>query len=238
MAGVFTPAMFGLRNRLVRISLVLLALLPATVLRAEHDGDMRYWQSLAFNFHDGPNWRIKATAQTRLFDDANFLGAYLVFPTVEYKIHENVDLGATYLYEAIRGEAAADYTMLNIYWLHATTHFKLTDKLNFSMRNVLGYRDYEAGQKEDYWINRNKFALSYQLEDMGRLVAVGVSTELFYHLDEGYLFENRAVPLSLTFKLTDQAKLTLYGMVQSKNYVAGDGWEHAYIFGQTLSYKF
>jgi len=205
---------------------------------AEHDGDMRYWQTLALNYYETDSWRFKVHAQTRLYDDANFLGAYLVFPSVEYKAHKNLDLAATYLYEGIRRSASDDYTMLHIFWLHTNWQWNLSDHLSFSMRNVLGWRTFESSAKNDYWITRDKFALSYRLNNMWRIVAIGANTELFYNFNEGTLFENRAVPLSLTFKLSEQSMLSLYGMIQSKDVTANGDWEHAYIFGQTLSYKF
>ena len=239
MAGVFPPAMFVFTRQSSLFILTLHALVSAVGLCAEHDGDIRYWQTLAFNFHENEDWRFKGLVQTRLFDDADFLGAYLFVPTVEYKLSDQVDIGATYLHQGIRGECTDAYTMLNIYWLHATSRWKINDKMGFTMRNVLAYRDYENGVYADYWLTRNRFALGYTIEEMGRLVASGISAELFYDLEEGYLSEVRTVPLSLTFRLTDQVKLTLYGMVQSKNYCTkGSDWEHAYVLGQTLSYNF
>lgn len=229
------PAMFSFRSTLSRILLVLLF---AGALSAEHDGDMRYWQTLGLNCYENENWRFKLAAQTRLYDDANFLGAYLVMPSVEYKLHPNVDLATTYLYEGIRNSASDDFTMLHIFWVHANWKWKLADDLSFAMRNVLGWRSFECAALEDYWITRNKFALSYAVDGPWRLVGVGVNTEVFYNFKEGIVCENRAVPLSLTFKLTEKAKLSLYGMIQSVNYPAANGWEHATIFGQTVTYKF
>ena len=72
---------------------------------------------------------------------------------------------------------------------------------------------------------------------VGRLTAIGASTELFYRYDEDRLFENRFVPVSGTFKLTDKASLSLYLMAQSKRSTGCGGWETAWVIGQTLSYK-
>ncbi|WP_269524029.1 DUF2490 domain-containing protein [Coraliomargarita parva] len=210
------------------------AALPS--LKAEFDNDVRYWQTVSLNLHEDEDWRVTMSGQTRLFDDAKFLGAWLLLPTVEYKMHPNFDVGATYLLEDIRSDCGDEYGRLHIFWLHVSPHWQLTDDLKFSMRHVLGYRAVESS--ENYWISRHRFALSYKLENMGPLVAVGASTELFYNYETDHLFENRLVPLSLTFKLTDQMKLSLYGMAQSKRAQGCQSWQTAYVFGQSLSYKF
>ncbi len=224
------------RFRLSCLGLVLIAatLLPA-VVRAEFDHDVRLWQTLGINFYEDTEWRLTAHAQSRLFDEGKFLGAWLLFPTIQYKAHPNLDLGATYLLEDIRAEAGDDYTRLHIFWLHASPHWQLSDELKFSMRHVLGLRAVESF--DDYWMSRHKFALSYKLKDFGRLVGIGMSTELFYRYDEDRFFENRFVPLKGTFNLTEKTKLSLYMMAQSKRPLGRDSWDTAYVFGQSISYK-
>jgi len=145
-------------------------LITAQQACAEFDGDTRLWQTLSINAYEDDNWRITAGAQSRLFDEGKFLGAWLVFPTVQYKVHPNLDLGATYLLEDIRGECGDDYGRLHIFWLHASPHWQLNEKLKFSMRHVLGLRAIESG--DDYWISRHYFGLDYKLEDCLRLRAV------------------------------------------------------------------
>ncbi len=203
--------------------------------QAEFDDDVRFWQTLSINAYEDDHWRVTAGAQSRLFDEGKFLGAWLLFPTVQYKVHPNVDLGATYFLEDIRGECGQDYGRLHIFWLHASPHWQLNEKLKFSMRHTLGLRAIESG--DDYWISRHRFALDYKLENYGRLVGIGASTEVFARYDTDEIFENRFIPLKTTFKLTDRSKLSLFFMAQSKRGVGCADWETAYIFGQSLSYK-
>jgi hypothetical protein len=216
-----------------------IALMASTIvapsLHAEFDEDARLWQTLGITFHDSESWRVTAHAQSRLFDEGKFLGAWLLFPTVQYKVHPNLDLGATYLLEDIRGEAGTDFTRLHIFWLHASPHWQINEDWGFAMRHVLGLRAVESG--EDYWISRHKFGLNRKLKTAGPLVSLGASTELFYDYDDNRLFENRFVPISGTFKLSDQAKLSLYLMAQSKRFAGRSDLETAYIFGQSVSYK-
>lgn len=224
-----------------RLQLVcILAILSAatvfpSIVHAEFDRDVRLWQTLGINFYEDNDWRITAGAQSRLFDEGKFLGAWLLFPTVQYKAHPNLDLGATYLLEDIRGECGVDYTRLHIFWLHASPHWQLNEDWKFSMRHVLGLRAVEGS--EDYWISRHKFALSHKVKNAGPLVGLSANTELFYDYDDNRLFENRFVPLKATFKLTDRSKLSLFFMAQSKRFADCSDWETAYVFGQSLSYK-
>lgn len=200
--------------------------------QAEFDGDVRFWQTLSINAYENDNWRITASGQSRLFDEGKFLGAWLLFPTVQYKVHPNLDLGATYLLEDIRNDCRDDYGRLHIFWLNASPHWQINERLKFSMRHVLGLRAVESS--DDYWISRHRFSLDYKVEDCGRLVGLGASTEVFVRYDTDEIFENRFIPIKATFKLTDRSKLSLFVMTQTKRC---PDWETAYVFGQSLSYK-
>jgi hypothetical protein len=203
--------------------------------QAEFDNDIRLWQTVSVNAFENDSWRITASGQSRLFDEGKFLGAWLLFPTVEYKASPNLNLGATYLLEDIRSDCGTDYGRLHIFWLHASPHWQLSEHLKFSMRHVLGLRTVESS--EDYWISRHRFGLDYKLTNCGRLIGIGADTEVFVRYDTDEIFENRFVPLKTTFKLTDRAKLSLYLMAQSKRGIGRSDWETAYVFGQSISYK-
>ncbi len=223
-------------QRVIILLTALLGLCGSKPLYAEFDNDVRLWQTLSVNAFENESWRISAGAQARQFDEGKFLGAWLLFPTVHYKVHQNLDLGATYLLEDIRNDCGSDYGRLHIFWLHASPHWQLNDELKFSMRHVLGLRKIESG--DAYWISRHQFGLDYALENCGRLVGIGANTELFFRYDTEELFENRFIPIKATFKISDHTKLSLFIMAQSKKYTDCSSWETAYIFGQSLSFKF
>ncbi|MGZ0657596.1 DUF2490 domain-containing protein [Coraliomargarita sp. W4R53] len=210
--------------------------MTAQKLSAEFDNDARLWQTLSINAYEDDHWRVTAGAQTRLYDEGKFLGTWLLYPTVQYKAHPNLDLGASYLLEDTRNEAGDDYTRLHIFWLHASPHWQLNEKLKFSMRHLVGLREIES--HDDYWISRHRFGLDYKIEDCGRLVGIGASSEVFVRYDTDEIFENRFIPLKTTFKLSDRSKLSLCLMAQSKRGVGSSSWETAYVFGQSISYKF
>lgn len=226
---------FGFRFRSHRIALSLLAaLLLPLALHAEFNGDFRLWQTASVRLHEDANWRLTAAAETRFFEEGKYLGAWLLFPTLQYKIHPNLDLGGTYLFEDIRSQCGIDYERLHIFWLHASPHWQLNEDLNLSMRHVLGFRSVES--RDDYGISRHLFALNYRLKNCGPLVGLSASTELFYRYDSDLLFENRLVPIKGTFKLNDRTKLSLYFVAQSKRSTHCDDWKTAYIFGQSIHY--
>ena len=231
-------ARINLARILLALSIVAVAALRPVSVFAEFDNDNRTWQTLGINFYEDDSWRIKGAAQTRLFDDSKFLGVWLVAPTVQYKLHPNLDVGGTYLLEDVRAEAGDDYTRLHIFWLHLSPHWNLGEKTRFSMRHIAGYRAIES--HDNYWVSRHLFALDYKLEDCGRLLGVGLDTEVFYNYDSDSdrICENRFRPAKFTFKLTDRAKLQLYFMVQSKRFGDNKSWDNAYVFGQTIGFKF
>ena len=235
----FTAGMFGYRNfvyTLIVLALLAFAALRPTHLHAEFDNDNRTWQTLGINFYENDNWRFKGAAQTRLFDDSKFLGVWLVAPTIEYKLNKNFDFGGTYLLEDVRAEAGDDYTRLHIFWLHMSPHWNLNEKTRFSMRHLAGYRAIES--HDNYWVSRHLFGLDRKLTDCGRLVGVGIDTEVFYNYDTDRICENRFRPIKLTFSLTERAKLQLYFMFQSKRFGDNKSWDTAYIFGQSIGFKF
>lgn len=202
----------------------------------DFDEDLRAWQTLGFNFYEDDDWRFTGGLQTRLFDEASYLGAWLIFPTVQYKVHPNLDLGGTYLYEEIRAEAGEGFYKLHIFWLHASPHWKLNEDWTFAMRHVLGYRSIES--YHDYWISRHRFSINCAVDAFGPLMNVGMGTELFYNYETDRLCENRLIPLNFCFKLGKQAKLSLYVMAQSKRFGNKDSWDTAYVFGQSVGYRF
>jgi len=208
--------------------------LPSTA-KAELDNDVRLWQTLGINFYEDADWRVTAHGQTRFFDEGKFLGAWLLFPTLEYKLHANLDIGATYLLEDIRSDCGRDYDRLHIFWLHASPHWKLNEDWQFKMRHVLGRRAIES--QRDYWMSRHLFSINYKVEDAWRLVGLSANTELFYRYDDNRLFENRFIPVKATFKLNEKTKLSLFVMAQSRRYGRCSSWETGYVFGQSLSYK-
>jgi hypothetical protein len=74
--------------------------------------------------------------------------------------------------------------------------------------------------------------------DMGVLTAVGLDTEVFYNYSTDRLTENRFKPLKLSFRINKQTKFELFYMFQSKRFGSDQNWQTAYVFGQSLSYKF
>jgi hypothetical protein len=210
-------------------------LCPVSVF-AEFDGDIRSWQTLGFTFHETDNWRFKGAAQTRLYDECQFLGTWLVAPAAEYKIHPNLDIGGAYLLEDARAEAGDDYTRLHIFWLYLAPHWNLNERVSVSMRHVLAYRKVESF--DNYWVSRHRFSFNYKLENLGRLTGMGAETEVFYNYETDRLSENRFKPVKATFTINPQTKFQLYFMLHSKRFGDDSSWQNAYVFGQSLSYKF
>lgn len=229
-------SMFSLITSTRSHLLLVMLIFVSGSLFAEFDEDNRTWQTFGFNFHETDNWRFKGVAQTRLYDDSKFLGTWLVSPIVEYKFHPNLDLGAAYLLEDVRAAAGDDYTRLHIYWLYLAPHWQLSDNLKFSMRHVLAYRYIES--VNDYYVSRHRFGMNYKLEDFGYLSAVGSDTEVFYNYETDRLSENRFKPVKATFTVNPQMKFQLYFMLHSKRFGDDSSWQNAYVFGQSLSYKF
>lgn len=218
------------------ISFILLSLSSVCTAETTFDKDFSTWQTLGFTFHDGDTWRIKGAAQSRLYDDSSFLATWLVAPAVEYKFHPNLDIGAAYLLEDVRAQAGDDYTRLHIFWLYLAPHWKLNDQFSFSMRHVLALRSIESF--DDQWVSRHLFCLSRKVTEMGPLTGIGLDTEVFYNYKKDRLNENRFKPLKATFTVNEQTKVQLYFMFHSKRFGYQQDWETAYVFGQSLSYKF
>tara|TARA_B110000285_G_scaffold155857_1_gene173933 strand:+ start:937 stop:1476 length:540 start_codon:yes stop_codon:yes gene_type:complete len=153
--------------------------LSASPLLARFDKDFSTWQALGFTFYEDDTWRIKAAAQTRWYDDSSFLATWFVHPILEYKFHPNLDIGATYLFEDLRAQAGNDCTRVHIFRLYLAPHWKIDDRISFSMRHLLALRGTES--VDNQWVSRHRFSLSYKVADMGALTGFGLDTEVFYN---------------------------------------------------------
>ena len=104
------------------------------------------------------------------------------------------------------------------------------------MRHLLALRAIES--IDNQWVSRHRFSFNYKVANMGSLTGIGVDTEVFYNYTTNRLFENRFKPLKLSFRINKQTKLELFYMFQTKRFGYDATWQTAYVFGQSLSYKF
>ena len=216
--------------------MVAFGLLGTSPVQARFDKDFSTWQVLGFTFYEDEAWRIKATAQTRWYNDNSFLATWFVNPILEYKIHSNLDIGATYLIEELRAQSGDDYTRVHIFRLYLAPHWKLGDRKSYSMRHLLALRAIES--IDNQLVSRHRFSFNYKVVDMGPLACIGADAEVFYNYTTNRLFENRFRPLKLSFSVNKQTKLELFYMFQSKRFGDDATWQTAYVFGQLLNYKF
>lgn len=216
--------------------LVTFGLLNASPVLARFDKDFSTWQALAFTFYEDEAWRIKATAQARWYNDSSFLATWFVNPILEYKLHPNLDIGATYLIEDVRAQSGDDYTRMHIFRLYLTPKWKIDDRISYSMRHLLALRAIES--IDNQWISRHRFSFNYKVVEMGPLTAIGLDAEVFYNYTTNRLFENRFKPLKLSFRINKQTKCELFYMFQSKRFGDHASWQTAYVFGQSMNYKF
>jgi hypothetical protein len=215
---------------------VVVGLLSTSPLQAQFDKDFSTWQALGFTFYEDDTWRIKAAAQTRWYNDSSFLATWFVNPILEYKFHPNLDIGATYLFEDVRARSGDDYTRVHIFRLYLAPNWQIDDRISLSMRHLLALRAIES--RDNQWVSRHRFSFNYVIANMSSLTAIGVDTEIFYNHTTNRLFENRFRPLKLSFRINKQTKLELFYMFQTKRFGYDATWQTAYVFGQSLSYKF
>jgi len=62
-----------------------------------------------------------------------------------------------------------------------------------------------------------------------------LNNEILHSFDRGEIFENRAVPLGLRFRLHDKANLNVFYMVRSVR--GASDWRHAHILGTGLTFS-
>ncbi len=79
---------------------------------------------------------------------------------------------------------------------------------------------------------RQRLQLTRTLQDIGPLAAFYFSNEWLEELDRGDWTENRAVPVGLTFKLTEKAAVDLFYMIRS--FHLDSVWTTDHVFGVFL----
>lgn len=118
-----------------------------------------------------------------------------------------------------------------------TPKFRLTDQLQFELRNRMEWR-WNEGQEFTWHRSRHRVQLGYRLaEKIGPVTRFFINNEILTDLNKkGELWENRAIPMGVTLASSKQTDLDLFYMIFSVNHPSG--WVHESVIGSFLRIRF
>ncbi|HCN29132.1 MAG TPA: hypothetical protein DIT64_10335 [Verrucomicrobiales bacterium] len=120
--------------------------------------------------------------------------------------------------------------------LEINPHLDLTPRLRLDLRNRMEWR---WNEREEITIHRSRhrLQLGWKTPDgTGPLARVFASNEWLSDLHRGQWWENRAVPLGLTFETSKHTELDLFYMIFSVRQQAT--WRHESVLGTYLRVRF
>ena len=162
-------------------------------------------------------------------------GSYLqiVSPRVTHRILPALDVGLGMSVLHIDPELGDTFIQLRPE-LELNPRYSFGEHWSLHNRNRLEARwnDFGGGPR---WRTRHRLQLTRKVESMGPMRSWYLNNEWFGDLQQVRYSENRAVPLGVSFQITEKMTFDLFYMVRSTHLV--DTWEHDHIAGTFLRVK-
>lgn len=214
----------------MRTLLLLFLIMPALPLHADE-----WWAWSMLEFYRTPPWTAGVFLGNRAdTEDGSYV--QIVSPRVKYAALSWLDLGlglsalsienpnTHYRYGQLRPELEID------------PKFDLTKHLRLEWRNRMEWRWNEDAAFTTHR-TRHRLQLGWTLpKPLGPLTRIFASNEWLMDLHRSQWTENRLVPLGLTFKLSNNADLDFFYMVDSTRSHAA--WKHESVLGTYLRLRF
>lgn len=212
------------------IRLLLIFLLLAAPLRGD---EWWAWSLLEF-------WRTE-TSSTGLFlgnrlDDEDGAYVQIASPRHRQALLPWLDLGLGLSLLNIESSTTGERFWQGRPEVELNPHVNLGPQLRLDLRNRMEWR-WNEREEIDIHRTRHRLQAAWTLKQpLGPLTRCFVSHEWISDLPNRQSLENRAVPLGLTFRLSDQADLDLFYMLFSVRQQAV--WSHESVLGTYLRLRF
>ena len=218
----------------------ILRLLGATVLAASltatcawADDDFQTWQTVSLKWLDTQYVDLRTAVHTRFTDDSSAFSLWRIGQALSTDPLPWLRAGVAYRYTEAK-LSAGDWRHQHRGEFQLTPHHQLNDRVSVRLRNRLELRD-TAGADELREVFRVRLQLNIATPEWKPVRGFYVSNEIFHSFDRSVIFENRAVPLGLRFRLHEKANLRAYYMVRSMR--GADEWRQAHVLGTVLAFS-
>lgn len=209
-----------------------LAAVLALAIAARAD-DFQTWQTVSLKWLDTKHVDLTTLAHTRILDNSSDFSLWRVGQAVTTDPLPWLRAGVAYRYTESKN-SAGDWRHQHRGDFQMTPHFNLGHRVSVSLRNRLELRATE-GVDEVHEVLRMRLQFNVATPEWKPVRGFYVSNELFHSFDRDVIFENRAVPLGLRFRLHEKANLSVFYMIRSVR--GADEWRHAHVLGTGLAFS-
>lgn len=226
------PAGAALSRLAALVAGILLALALAPPGLAD---DFGTWQWTTLELYKHEAWSAGFFNELRWIDSSKEFSLALLGPTARYQACPSTSFGVSAFYLHVQRGYLLDDT--NQAWLEADmlNTWKPMDDLSISLRTMFENRWLEDPHTARQ-ITRHRLGAAWALHGCGPLTKVFANDEVFYDWDDGTFNENRAIPIGVSFKITDTVNLDVFHMIRSRE--TRDAWFHEFILGTHLQIRF
>ena len=204
----------------------------ATSLSALADVD--FWKTFNFTQYDSERFRTRTHAQVR-YPDLSFFQYFRISQQFFYKANDHLTLGIHPVYTDRRSSPNSEWR--TNYRLDLEAHLSYEwNGIDFDMRNRYEIRQrVGSGSAHDRFRIRTNIRLPSSFLPSLRSITIG--NEVFWNVDDGFINENRFVPVALNFSIGGSSWSPSF-MIRSSREEPHSNWEQDYILGLTSSFKF
>lgn len=198
--------------------------------------DTQYWQRIYITHWKNDKWRFYTQLQFRFFDHPEHFRYSLVSPSIRYRPLSWLDLEFHYSWIESRPSSHEPFFPTHRLEFEINPFFKLDPSLTLYSRNR-----YELikrhGTNQLHSTLRNRIKFEFTFKNKSCLEAVAIHDEIFFNLITNKFFENRFVPIELTFKLNKCLKISPFLMAKIQENEEGF-WKTNMVFGTNLSIEY
>lgn len=187
------------------------------------------WQRL------NEQWSVGNYAEARVNDGLGEIHTWLVSPRVRYDVNPNLQLQLnTTWHEALNGPQTGSVDAFRIE-LEANPYVKLTESLDYSMRNRFEWRRLDNGNAFNTRI-RLRPQLDWVMARSGLFRGLYANNEVIYDFTQGRITENRLIPLGAVFRPSKELELRVFHLWRKT--LTGTQWFDYHALGVLGTFNF
>ncbi|MGF1449685.1 MAG: DUF2490 domain-containing protein [Opitutales bacterium] len=222
----------------IAVSLLLIATLLSLGLnqRAAASGqgieDFETWHQLTWTYFQHDRLTLSLYGEARFNDNSTFNSFRSVKQQFGYRAAPWLDLAFKMTYQEVSSDSRDTRGDYRLEW-EVTPFFQSRDgsrRLSFRNRVELFFTENVDSER---WRWRLRVQLSQQLKGFWA-DSFSISNEFFYDFQPDDFNQNRFKPLGLNFKLNDRVTYGVFVLIDSD--LGDDGFEHAFVLGQSLKF--
>jgi hypothetical protein len=198
--------------------------------------DTQYWQRIFITHWKNDQWKFYSQLQFRFYNLPKHFRYSLLSPSLRYRALPWLDFELHYSWIESRTTPHEPLFPTHRLEFEINPFFKLNSCVTLYFRNRYELiKRHGTNKLHSTLRNRIKFELTFK--NKSKLEIGAFHNETFYNLITDEFFENRLVPIELTYKLNKSLKISPYLMARTLRNTEGY-WRTALVFGTNLNIEY